>query len=351
MRILVLYSEIAGYFLACIRAFVEETGAEVHIFRWPVHPDAPFRFTEIPGVTFYERKEFDDAALLKQAQEINPDAVYLTGWMDKAYLNIGKIFKQKGKPVICALDNQWHGNIRQRLACLMSPLFLKPKVTEVWVPGKYQYTYARKLGFKPAKIHTGVYAADTAAFEKIFEATQQAKSQHFPKKLLFVGRFVPVKGLQELIPAFQQLRKEGFDWELELVGTGEMKAELQNIPGITLRDFVQPAELPELARNAGVFVLPSRFEPWGVVLHEFAAAGMPIVASDACGAATAFLKDGENGYLHIAGNQESLTNALRKIMQSSTEQLIQMGEISVSLSRTLSPKTWAATLNKIVTRS
>lgn len=344
MKVLVLYSEIAGYFLACIKAFVENTGAEVHIVRWPIHPDAPFRFTEIPGVTFYERKDFTDDGLKEFAQKLNPDVVYLTGWMDKAYLPIGKVFKKQGKPVICALDNQWHGNMRQRLAIFLSPFFLRPNVTHLWIPGKYQYTYARKLGFKPAQIRTGVYAADTKAFERVWAETKEAKSQNYPKKFLFVGRFVPVKGLQELLPAYAQLQQEGCDWELELVGTGEMKAELAGKPGIRLRDFVQPEELPDLARDAGAFVLPSRFEPWGVVLHEFAAAGLPIVASDACGAATAFLQDGKNGYQHTAQDAVSLTDALRKIWKSSDAQLLELGRQSVELSRAISPQTWAATL-------
>lgn len=159
-----------------------------------------------------------------------------------------------------------------------------------------------------------------------------------------MGRFVPVKGLQELLPAYEQLRKEGCDWELELVGTGEMKAELTGMPGIRLRDFVQPEELPNLAREAGAFVLPSRFEPWGVVLHEFAAAGLPMVASDACGAATAFLQDGKNGFLHTAQDTASLTDALRKIWKSTDPQLLEMGRQSVELSRAISPHTWAATL-------
>lgn len=344
MKVVVLYSELAGYFLACIRAFAEQTGAEVHIFHWPVHKDAPFQFDSIPGIRFYERMNYDETSLAEAVKGIQPDLIYLTGWMDKAYLPIGKHFKRQGKPVICALDNQWHATMRQRLACLLSPFFLKPSVTNLWVPGPYQFTYARKLGFRSEQIRTGVYAADTAAFERVFNESLAPKQAHYPKKFLFVGRFVSVKGLQELIPAFQQLRKEGCDWELELVGTGEMKASLAEIPGIRLRDFVQPAQLPELARTAGAFVLPSRFEPWGVVLHEFAAAGLPIIASDACGAATAFVRDGQNGFLHRAGDPQSLTDALRKIWQSSPTELLSMGHHSVELSRTLSPQTWASTL-------
>lgn len=344
MKVLVLYSEIAGYFLAGIRSFVETYGAEVEIFRWPVHKDAPFRFTEIPGVTFHERKEMSDAELMEACKKINPDLVYVTGWIDKFYLKVAKHFYKQGVPTVCAFDNQWAGNMRQRVAAMMSPFFLKDRFNYVWVPGIFQFEYARRMGFAREQIRTGVYSAETENFEKIADKRAN-EGIALPKKLLYVGRFVEVKGLQELVPAFQSLRKEGFDWELQLVGEGEMKKEFEGMEGISVRGFVQPDELPNLALEAGAFILPSRFEPWGVVLHEFAAAGLPVIASDACGSATAFLRDGYNGFLHKAGDRASLRAALKNMMQASDEARAEMGNRSRELARWLTPQTWAATLH------
>ena len=124
-----------------------------------------------------------------------------------------------------------------------------------------------------------------------------------------------------------------------------MKKEFEGMEGVNIRGFVQPAELPNLALEAGVFVLPSRFEPWGVVLHEFAAAGLPLIASDACGSATAFLRHGYNGYLHKAGDKASIRSALRRMMRSSDDDREQMGRRSSELAKQLTPQTWAATLH------
>ena len=75
-----------------------------------------------------------------------------------------------------------------------------------------------------------------------------------------------------------------------------MKARhLVGVHGVEMLGFVQPDDLPAVLERAGCLVLPSRFEPWGVVVHEAAAAGLPIVCTPVCGAATRLVLDGYNG--------------------------------------------------------
>ena len=57
-----------------------------------------------------------------------------------------------------------------------------------------------------------------------------------------------------------------------------------------------------------------RFEPWGVVIHEAAAAGLPIIASHLCGATTAYVRDGVNGFI-ISPTVENLTQAMSLITE------------------------------------
>jgi glycosyltransferase involved in cell wall biosynthesis len=88
-------------------------------------------------------------------------------------------------------------------------------------------------------------------------------------------------------------------------------------------------------------VLPSTFEPWGVVVHEFAAAGYPLVLSDAVGASEAFLQHGKNGYGFQANNMEALREALANILSLSAHQLQDMGSTSRLLAQRITPQTWA----------
>lgn len=348
MKVLVLYSEIAGYFIACVRQYLEEYGGEVHVVRWPIHPEAPFKFSDLPGLHYHERREYDTPGLLKLAKEIDPDVLYISGWIDKPYLKVARHFYKQGKPVIAAFDTQWRGDLRQRIATWISPFYFRKRFTHAWVPGMFQFEYARRLGFPRERILTGMYSADTALFEAIYPEAIAAKEQRYPKQLLYVGRYLELKGVRELYEAFRAFSEaQKHDWELVLVGNGPLKDELKETPNIRFRDFVQPAELPRLAVEAGAFILPSRSDAWGVVLHEFAAAGLPLISTDAAGAITAFVREGYNGFVHRRHDAGSIQQVLQKLIALDDATLLQMSHRSHELSKQISPSTWAATLRKV----
>ncbi|MCB0837632.1 MAG: glycosyltransferase family 4 protein [Bacteroidetes bacterium] len=345
MKILFLYTEVAAYFLACAETLHTLYGCEVHIVRWPVNEEAPFRFREYQGVRFYERREMGEKEMLDLFHEISPDLVYVTGWMDKGYLKVAGKIKGEGVPVVCALDNHWRGDLRQRIATLISPLMLKKRFTHTFVPGRFQYEFARRLGFSPDRILTGMYSADVTPFHEAFSRFSEDKKTNWPHNFLYVGRIIDVKGIKELCQAFLQLKEElSHDWTLTLVGKGNAANDWLNQEGMIHLDFVQPENLPDLVETAGCFVLPSRNEPWGVVLHEFAAAGLPLIAAENVGAASAFLKTGYNGYTHQPGSVFSIKEAMRNIIHVPDEKLLVMGERSYELSRQITPEIWASTL-------
>lgn len=347
MKALILYSEISGYTIACLQACLDRK-MEIHLVRWPVHPDAPFQFGDIPGMTQYDRETLDIEGLHKLADKVKPDLILIAGWVDKEYLKFGSAMKKKGLPVVGTMDNQWFATRRQKAATLLSKYYFRRFFTHLWVPGLFQYEYARRLGFPRENIRTGVYSADTEPFYQIFKEEQENRAQKWPKKLFYVGRFIELKGIDELYASFNELSPEFPEWELELVGTGPLKDRYPATDKVHVRDFVQPWELPEIAREAGAFVLPSRSEAWGVVLHEFASAGVPLVASTACGAIAAFLRDGYNGFLHHPSDKKSLKSALRHLFQLEQKELEVMGLRSAELSRQITPASWAETLLSIL---
>lgn len=349
MKILFLYSEVAGYFLACAEALHQIYGCEVHIVRWPINSEAPFKFREYEGVHFHERSEMQPADIFALYKQLEPSIVYVSGWMDKGYLEVAKRIRKTGTPVVCGSDNQWRGDLRQRIATFISPFYLKSSYSHLWVPGRYQYEFARRLGYSPTNILTGMYSADVAPFHEGYERFLPEKKKKYPHNFLFVGRFVDVKGVKELFEAFANTCKSfDHDWSLTLVGTGPLEEQLPSHPRITFQPFVQPELLPDLLKNSGCFVLPSKEEPWGVVLHEFSAGGLPLLASTTCGAATAFVKDGYNGFIHLPDSVPAIQQALEKIIQSSDDVLLDMGKRSIELSKQITPAIWGATLLSIL---
>lgn len=341
MKILFLYTELAGYFLACVRELVRQ-GHEVHIVRWPVNKEAPFEFAFGEGITVYNRSDYNDKQLQALATSIAPDAVVCSGWIDRDYVKVCNQLK-KTAVTILALDNKWRGSLKQQFARIISPFTLKRIFKFAWVPGALQAMYARKLGFSEGNIRSGFYSADTPFFATYHEAYKAAKQQHFPHRFIFAGRYYDFKGVRELWQAFAELKEEQpNDWQLWCLGTGDVPPAEH--PAIHHFGFVQPNDMHTYLEQTGVFVMPSRVEPWGVVLHEFAAAGFPLVCSSNVGAVNQFVKEGENGFVFSAGDVKNIKAALHKVINTSDEQLVQMGETSAALGKTISPQSWAACL-------
>jgi glycosyltransferase involved in cell wall biosynthesis len=341
-KIVFLYTEIATYFLACVEALIKMRAVEVHIVRFDVNKEAPFVFNFPDTLFVYERTNYNDAQLLQLVNALSPDMIVCSGWIDKGYLNVCRHYRNKIATVL-TLDNHWKGNLKQHLACILAPFYLHRRFTHCWVPGDLQYTYAKHLGFKDPFILTGFYSCDFNYFNGLYERNKQEKSQNFPKRFIFVGRYVEAKGIRNLWEAFIRLQTEApNEWELWCLGTGAITPVLH--PKIKHFGFVQPAQFPEYIRQCGVFVLPSSFEPWGVAVHEFAAAGFPIICSTAVGANTSFVEDKINGYIYPPQESGALEKALKRMMNQNADDLIAMGEKSVSKAKQITPELWAKTI-------
>lgn len=341
--VLFLYTELAEYTLACIEE-LEKREVDVHIVRWPVNKEAPFEFRSLSKTRFYDRDELDNTGLINLYQEVKPKIVLTSGWVDKGYMAVCEIARKEAVSVLL-FDNHWQGSIRQRIGALMSSRVVGKRFNHCWIPGDAQRTFAHKLGFSDQAITTGFYCADVDHFSAIYQPNRET----FPKVLLFVGRYLDFKGIFDLWPAFTELYDEGFsDWQLWCTGHGDLWEQRAEHKAITHHGFVQPTQLAELMKNAGVFVLPSHKEPWGVVIHEMAAAGMPIVCADCVGAAGRFVENGANGFLHTPASKDSLKAAMKKIMSKSNDQLNAMSKHSYELAMGLTPRIWADTLLQLL---
>ena len=208
-------------------------------------------------------------------------------------------------------------------------------------------TFAKKMGFMDNKIFNGAYSCDQNYFQSIYLNSKSAKENKFPHRFIFVGRYYEFKGINELWQAFIELKSETKnDWELWCLGTGDVKPI--DHPSIKHFGFVQPDEMEKFIKETGVFVLPSRFEPWGVALHEFSSAGFPLLCSDEVGAAEAFLEEGKNGFSFPANDKNALREKMKKIISLSNNDLIKMGERSNELSKKITTDTWADSVFKMI---
>jgi glycosyltransferase involved in cell wall biosynthesis len=341
-RIVFLYSELAGYFLACAEALGNRPDvASVDIVHWPINPEAPFQFSSTPQYTLHPKEDSGRDGLKKLLAQINPTAIVCCGWMDSDYNALAKAYCRL-IPVVLTLDNWWTGSMRQWLAVLTSPLFIQRRFNRAWVPGDPQKPFAQKLGFRGNFLATGSYCADPRPFEKVY-ASRQITSPS--KKILYIGRYLEIKGIKKLWSAFARLSDEFPEWELHCIGTGDLWEERMLHPKIVHHGFKQPDELAPHLEDAACFVMPSEREPWGVVLHEMAIAGLPLLVSDQVGAATRFLEPGRNGEFMRNWNFEQVIKNFLELPEGTGKA---MGEQSHRIGIRHQPQNWTEKLIKIL---
>jgi glycosyltransferase involved in cell wall biosynthesis len=135
--------------------------------------------------------------------------------------------------------------------------------------------------------------------------------------VLSVARLAPEKGLDTVVRAAAEANEPRL--LLVVAGTGPERDRLARLAAdlgvrLALLGDVQPASrLVELYVAADVFALLSTHEPWGVVVNEAAACGLPLVLSDRVGAAYDLLEEGANGHLVRAGDITGAASALGRL--------------------------------------
>jgi len=139
-----------------------------------------------------------------------------------------------------------------------------------------------------------------------------------PVRFLTVARLVPDKNVDGLIEAFARSGLTADEAELGIVGTGPLEGELRALAGrlgvpVRFAGYAAPEDLPAAYATADVFVLPSLFEPFGVVVREAVAAGLPIICSPMVGAAGDVAVARRNALLPDPRRPEELAAALTRV--------------------------------------
>jgi glycosyltransferase involved in cell wall biosynthesis len=169
------------------------------------------------------------------------------------------------------------------------------------------------------------YFAQRAREAQAGRASLQAEHGLDPARpvILFASKLQGRKHCDHLIEAYARL-SPGPGAEpapyLVIVGDGEERAALERqaaatgFSSIRFCGFRNQSELPRFFDLATVFVLPSRHEPWGLIVNEVMNAARAVVVSDDVGSAADLIEDGVNGCIFPVGDVDALEKALRRVL-------------------------------------
>ena len=297
---------------------------------WIVDGEVPAIFTVAQGALEQLSATTLAHKLVKHLMAINPVVVIIAGYNHLAMRTAAKWARQNGVKTILLSDSQYIDQPRNIIKETLKGLWIRNNFDAAFVAGASATSYLNNLGFPRDRIWRcydvvdNQYFARSAAIAK--ESQDQIRQQlNLPEHFfLYMGRFSPEKNLLRLLEAYHlyQQQKGQNIWSLVMVGNGPQQPKLQKrvtqlgLKNVVWSGFKQISELPACCALASALILPSISEPWGLVVNEAMACGLPILISDRCGCLLDLVFPGINGYIF---NPEKISSIKASLDYLSTQ--------------------------------
>ncbi|KCZ47176.1 glycosyltransferase family 4 protein [Hyphomonas sp. CY54-11-8] len=241
---------------------------------------------------------------------IDPDVVAVAGWAAPESIAAMHHCRRHRIPTIIMSESQ-EDDAKRSLLRESVKRRLVSQFNAALVGGPTHAQYINKLGIPCERIHYGYNAVDNEHFAmgaaSALQDPHNVRLQHnLPKRyILASARFIQKKNIPSLISAYASARKlNPTAPDLVVLGDGPERKVIEATIArervgkyVHLQGFVSYDRLPAFYGLSEGFVHVSLIEQWGLVINEALAAGVPVIASNTCGAARTVIQDGQSGIL------------------------------------------------------
>lgn len=320
-RVLMLYLEPAPYVVGLVRALRQAWDGRIDVLyaaETLTQPWGGWRPQDgdaiLPAGRAAARR-----VLWRRLHRRNYDLVHLAGWGHP--LLLGALLLAALRRVPVTIESDTHvvsagAGWKDALKRLIYPQLFR--IPRVFLPaGSPQAAYLRAFGVAPSRVEVAQMTSDVAAIDRHMRAHGVERSGRGPVRFLYLGRLEPHKGVTDLLQAFGALRKDGPPVELLLAGDGSLRGAVAEATAtdsaIRYLGHLSEERVWDAYAQADVFVLPSRVEPWGLVINEAMAAGLPVIVTDRVGCAADLVENGVTGIVTPAENADQLAEAMKTL--------------------------------------
>lgn len=271
---------------------------------------------------FFSRINF---GIYKAIKDWKGEYILISGWNNFSCLMAMVIGKFLNKKILIRSDS----NVKNINSSFFNTLIKKiiflfvDKILYVGYNNKEYFKYynqpENKFIFTPFSVDNNRFQIAYKNEAKKTTETKKSLGVH-PNDFvfIFVGKLIKIKGVLELIKAFDSANLK--DSHLLIVGTGNMEDELKEYvssnnltKNIHFIGYKNQLELPMYYAISDVFILPSLFEPWGLVVNEAMNFSLPLILSDKAGCVEDLLKEGVNGFTFNGDIKDNLKETLIKV--------------------------------------
>ncbi len=367
-RLCILWQRFGAYHLARLKGATEvlaDVGWDVVGIEVAGRDEYPWRPATHSGLqrrTLFPDGDYTRLAALAIRRRVasaldvlRPDAVCINGWaMPEAVAALWWARRAGARTILMSETFESSSNRLKRIV----KKWRVARCDAAIVGGRLHAGYLAELGFPSDRIELGYDVVDNAHFAAPATAEPLWLGVVRPDQFFFANtRFLERKGIGSLLRAFARYRSLHTGplppWRLVISGSGEMAGEWKQLASALGVDrhthwpgFLQYDELPAAYQSAGAFVHSAREEPWGLVVNEAAAAGLPLIVGRKVGAACELVRDGENGFLVEPDNCEEFAERLLRLAGLPEGERRAMGAASQRLVSAFGPQRFGEALRR-----
>jgi glycosyltransferase involved in cell wall biosynthesis len=272
---------------------------------------------------------------------------FILGWSQARLLRTKTAFR------VLAPSTAWHGRspVREHVK-----RYMFRHADALLVPGDDAARYARSYA-PSATVLRESQVIDSAFFGREADAARPRRAALRGELglagtvFVYVGRLWWGKGVDHLLDAFE-IAQRSVSASLLLVGDGEDEEKLRGtaaergLDNVVFAGFRQREGLPALLAASDVFVMPTLGDPYGLVIDEAMASGLPIVSTSAAGEISDRVRDGETGYVVESADPEQM--AARMVALAGDEPArLRQGENARRAMTGRTPELWAQDIEHV----
>lgn len=296
--------------------------------------------------------------LWKRLSQLKPQIVLVPGYYTLPAITAALWARTHGRVSVLMTESTQQDHDRSIYKEKLKSLLIRTLFGWAVCGGNAHVRYLRTLGFLSNRI-AGYYnvVGNRTLSDGVdsVRRTSAAANYNLPEQyFLYVGRLAPEKNVHGLLRAWTAYRISGGTRPLVLVGDGELASSLKQAAKISGHHddiyFVghkSSRELLPYFAFAGAFVLPSIREPWGLVVNEAMAAGLPVFVSSRCGCAETLVENGRNGYVFDPTCEAELIDHLHRFDRLTPEEQDHMGQSSAKRIALYSPAAFGREILRI----
>lgn len=367
MKLAALFTHPIQYFAPLFRALAAQPGLDLTVYYGSRRSTVPLvdpgfgkAYTwDIPLLEGYRNKFlpglFRETDSTPRARQLNPsivneitgegyDAVWVHGYMVNTSRLAILTALLKGVPVLMRGESHLRveppSGMKKYLKYFALRELFKRLAGFLYI-GTLNRAYYQHFGVPDSRLFCCPYTVDNVFFRHYAEALAPERReiravwgiQDDRPVVLYAGKLVAAKQPLLLLEAYRRVRQK-YHCALLMAGDGPLRGAVEDeirrntIPDVHITGFLNQTEIPKAYASADLLVLPSRAEPWGLVVNEAMNFSLPIIVSDRVGCGPDLVASGVNGEVFEHGSVDALEAVLERCV-SQPEMLTEFGRASL----------------------